>query len=81
MQKRLKVESLGFSFFQHSNTPVLQNLLTFLPAKPLKLELAHRTRFSLLKYIKPPRSQSTSTATKFEIPNPQQQMWDVRYVV
>jgi hypothetical protein len=50
MQKRLKFESLGFSFFQHSNTPVLQNRWATLSAKPLKLDLAHRTRFSLLKF-------------------------------
>jgi hypothetical protein len=42
--------NFGFVFFQHSNTPVLQNPSSSLLAKPLKLDLILRTSFSMIKH-------------------------------
>jgi hypothetical protein len=40
---------LGLNFTQHSNTPVLQHSGTILSTKPLFLNLAPRTKFSILE--------------------------------
>jgi hypothetical protein len=45
--------NLGFRFFQHSNTPVLQNCSPPVPAKQLNSDLALRTKFAMLNKLLP----------------------------